>query len=352
MLAILVFLSATQRAPLGFPADPTSSNFIPRPEWYFLFFFQLLKYFPGWLEPVATTAHPALHLRQHGPAALRRQKRRTSPVEEAGDHHRGDLLYRRHRRVHHSGALTQAFQQEGAHLIQPDGHKHSVPVLPIRKQEEIMKLTRWPRVTGDCVITGCLCCRREAAVPPTRLTPSRWTPFHPDASASFWANAPKIDVATKDAKKDGAAGLRSRYRPSTMVRISSFAPNGQIRPIAGSAMSGHMTAPPGSEAANKTAFRWRSPCVTMLRLRARAVARSATTRRPMKENGGWAPTAPTCKVDMWQWQSAQTNPMGQADDQYWAPNRRSPRPPAARTINWTAAAPRLMHQRQQSAHVS
>jgi ubiquinol-cytochrome c reductase cytochrome b subunit len=58
LLAILVFLSATQRAPLEFPADPTSSNFVPRPEWYFLFYFQLLKYFPGGLEPVATMLIP------------------------------------------------------------------------------------------------------------------------------------------------------------------------------------------------------------------------------------------------------------------------------------------------------
>jgi quinol-cytochrome oxidoreductase complex cytochrome b subunit len=58
LLVVLVILSATMRAPLEFPADPTSSNFVPRPEWYFLFFFQLLKYFPGWLEPVATVLIP------------------------------------------------------------------------------------------------------------------------------------------------------------------------------------------------------------------------------------------------------------------------------------------------------
>ena len=58
MLAILIFLSATQRAPLEFPADPASSNFVPRPEWYFLFYYQMLKYFPGGLEPVATVLIP------------------------------------------------------------------------------------------------------------------------------------------------------------------------------------------------------------------------------------------------------------------------------------------------------
>lgn len=58
LLAILMYLSWAYRAPLEYPADPTSSSFIPRPEWYFLFYFQLLKYFPGRLEPVATIMIP------------------------------------------------------------------------------------------------------------------------------------------------------------------------------------------------------------------------------------------------------------------------------------------------------
>jgi menaquinol-cytochrome c reductase cytochrome b/c subunit len=31
-------------SPLGYPADPLNSNFIPMPDWYFLFLYQLLKY--------------------------------------------------------------------------------------------------------------------------------------------------------------------------------------------------------------------------------------------------------------------------------------------------------------------
>lgn len=58
LLALLAYLSWAYRAPLEFPADPTSSNFIPRPEWYFLFYFQLLKYFPGAWEAVATVLIP------------------------------------------------------------------------------------------------------------------------------------------------------------------------------------------------------------------------------------------------------------------------------------------------------
>lgn len=60
LLALLIYLSYTHRAPLEFPADPTSSNYTPRPEWYFLFLFQMLKYFPGPWEVVATVVIPLL----------------------------------------------------------------------------------------------------------------------------------------------------------------------------------------------------------------------------------------------------------------------------------------------------
>ncbi len=40
------------------PADPNDTSYIPRPEWYFLFLFQLLKYFPGAIEWVGTTIVP------------------------------------------------------------------------------------------------------------------------------------------------------------------------------------------------------------------------------------------------------------------------------------------------------
>ena len=41
-------------------ADPSDSAYIPRPEWYFLFLFQMLKYFPGKLEWLGTTIIPII----------------------------------------------------------------------------------------------------------------------------------------------------------------------------------------------------------------------------------------------------------------------------------------------------
>lgn len=42
------------------PADPSDSAYIPRPEWYFLFLFQMLKYFPGRIEWIGTTILPGI----------------------------------------------------------------------------------------------------------------------------------------------------------------------------------------------------------------------------------------------------------------------------------------------------
>jgi ubiquinol-cytochrome c reductase cytochrome b subunit len=41
-------------------ADPSDSAYVPRPEWYFLFLFQMLKYFPGKVEWLGTTIIPVV----------------------------------------------------------------------------------------------------------------------------------------------------------------------------------------------------------------------------------------------------------------------------------------------------
>ncbi|MEF3301776.1 c-type cytochrome [Paenibacillus sp. GYB003] len=43
LVGVLV-LVMQEAAPLGYPADPTNTAFIPMPDWYFLFLYQFLKY--------------------------------------------------------------------------------------------------------------------------------------------------------------------------------------------------------------------------------------------------------------------------------------------------------------------
>ena len=60
MFLTLAALAYWAGAPLEARADPADSSYTPRPEWYFLFLFQLLKYFPGNLEIIGVVVIPTL----------------------------------------------------------------------------------------------------------------------------------------------------------------------------------------------------------------------------------------------------------------------------------------------------
>ncbi|MEW6544655.1 MAG: cytochrome b N-terminal domain-containing protein [Nitrospirota bacterium] len=63
MLAVFAGLATLALAvsfPLADKASPSDTTFVPIPEWYFLFYYQLLKYVHGPLEPLATWVLPAL----------------------------------------------------------------------------------------------------------------------------------------------------------------------------------------------------------------------------------------------------------------------------------------------------
>jgi ubiquinol-cytochrome c reductase cytochrome b subunit len=60
VFAALISFAVFAKAPLEAMANPSDANYTPRPEWYFLSLFQLLKYFPGKLEPLAAHGVPAL----------------------------------------------------------------------------------------------------------------------------------------------------------------------------------------------------------------------------------------------------------------------------------------------------
>jgi ubiquinol-cytochrome c reductase cytochrome b subunit len=57
---ILFVMAVVAKVPLERLADPTDTAYIPRPEWYFLFLFQTLKFFKGPLEMVGSVVLPGL----------------------------------------------------------------------------------------------------------------------------------------------------------------------------------------------------------------------------------------------------------------------------------------------------
>ncbi len=60
IVIVLVAFASHGAPPLEAPADPTDATYIPRPEWYFLGLFQLLKYFPGKWEVVGAMVVPGI----------------------------------------------------------------------------------------------------------------------------------------------------------------------------------------------------------------------------------------------------------------------------------------------------
>src|ERR1044072_5876765 len=59
VMAVIITLSIVLGAELGPKADPTTTTYVPRPEWDFFFFFQLLRVSkPPELVPLATIGRP------------------------------------------------------------------------------------------------------------------------------------------------------------------------------------------------------------------------------------------------------------------------------------------------------
>ena len=62
VLTLLTAFAWNGAPALDAPADPADASYVPRPEWYFLGLFQLLKYFPGHWEVVGALVLPGLAL--------------------------------------------------------------------------------------------------------------------------------------------------------------------------------------------------------------------------------------------------------------------------------------------------
>jgi ubiquinol-cytochrome c reductase cytochrome b subunit len=59
---VLAGLAAGIPLPLTDKANPSDTSFVPVPEWYFLFYYELLKYIHGPLEPLATWVLPLVFI--------------------------------------------------------------------------------------------------------------------------------------------------------------------------------------------------------------------------------------------------------------------------------------------------
>src|SRR6201988_3290490 len=61
VILVIIFLSLMFGAELGPKADPTTTTYVPRPEWYFFFLFEVLRVIkPPQFTPFATIGVPTI----------------------------------------------------------------------------------------------------------------------------------------------------------------------------------------------------------------------------------------------------------------------------------------------------
>jgi quinol---cytochrome c reductase cytochrome c subunit, bacillus type len=61
VVLVIIVMSILLGAEQGPKVDPTTTTYVPRPEWYFFFLFELLRVLkPPWLVPVATVGIPTI----------------------------------------------------------------------------------------------------------------------------------------------------------------------------------------------------------------------------------------------------------------------------------------------------
>ena len=61
VMVVIILMSLTLGAELGPKADPTTTTYVPRPEWYFFFLFEVLRVLkPPYLVPLATIGIPTI----------------------------------------------------------------------------------------------------------------------------------------------------------------------------------------------------------------------------------------------------------------------------------------------------
>ena len=114
VLIVIIFLALMFGAELGPKVDPTTTTYVPRPDWYFYFLFEVLRVMKNVpkFTPMATIGVPDDLHDPAVPAAVLRPRRRApdrAPADRAGRRDRDDrrdglpdLQRRQHRLPEHA----------------------------------------------------------------------------------------------------------------------------------------------------------------------------------------------------------------------------------------------------------
>ncbi|MCG3209497.1 MAG: Cytochrome b6 [Anaerolineae bacterium] len=366
LLAFLAFLSWRWPAPLEFPADPSSTDFVPRPEWYFLFLFQLLKYFPGPWEPVAAFLIPLVVI---GSMILlpfidrgteRRPWRKPLTTSIAGLYlvmilALTFLALSTDQQPPPADGFAAAQPQPEAQVVNPEPEiaageddaaaepEVSAAVAPAENLEvepeaeaehepSLQNTTAQPDDSGAAlamleVLPPAIPAASPAAQAPVGSKPNTLIAIAVseatlDSFADFWAQAPRLEVATQGAKA-ALSGSDQKTGPLVTVQAAYDAVSLVVRlewPDATASLlknawiwSGTRFTKSGNE--DQFAMLW--PIGNNAEFATKGCA--AICHQADDDDKWWMGSeSDSVRYDVWQWLAARTNPVRQADDSWWS----------------------------------
>lgn len=188
-----------------------------------------------------------------------------------------------------------------------------------------MKPNYWPVLIGTALLTACGAAggaSAPAAAPAastSTLTAVKVDAATLDAAAAYWANAPKLEVATKAAEKDKPDGpkimMQAVYDGSNLVVRAEW-------PDTTESLARNVWTYDGKafkRGGEQDRFALTFPMNNNAEFASKGCGVACHSNDPDKATWWMGSEKADVKYDTWQWQSAQINPVGQADDQWWGP---------------------------------
>ena len=180
-----------------------------------------------------------------------------------------------------------------------------------------MKLSQMPFlfVAGSIMLAACA--SGPATSPPNTLTAVKVDAVSTDAAASIWANAPKTTTVTKAAKKGAADGstvtLQAVYDGTSIAIRAEWADSTDSWQRNVWKYDGAAWKRGGDQDRFSMAF----PMSNNAEFASKGCG-AICHNQETDDTTWWMGTdnADT-KIDLWQWQSAATNPVAYADDAWW-----------------------------------
>jgi hypothetical protein len=193
-------------------------------------------------------------------------------------------------------------------------YQHSI----LKVQEDMMKVSTWPvLLVAGMLLSACASSGGAVTSPPNTLTAVKVDATSLDASASYWANAPKTTVPTKAAKKgaaDGATVTLQAVYDGTNIAIRAEWSDTSDSWVRNAWKYDGANWKRGGE---QDRFALTFPIENNAEFASKGCG-AICHNQETDDTKWWMGTESTdVKLDLWQWQSAATNPNNQADDQWW-----------------------------------